>query len=35
MEEGEEQENGKEDERENGQQRVEGRVVESVKTATS
>ena len=31
----EEQENEKEDEREDGQQRVEGRVVESIKTSTS
>ena len=34
-EESEEQENEKEDEREDGKQRVEGRVVESIKTTTS
>ena len=34
-EEREEQESVKEDEREDGQQRVEGRVVESIKTTTS
>ena len=34
-EEGEEQDNEKEDEREGGKQRVQGRVVESVKTTTS
>ena len=34
-EEGEEKENEKEDEREDGKQRVEGRVVESIKTTTS
>ena len=34
-EEGEDQENEKEYEREDGQQRVEGRVVESIKTTTS
>ena len=34
-EEGEEQENEKEDEGEDGKQRVEGRVVESIKTTTS
>ena len=35
MEEGEEQENDKEDEREGGKQRVEGRVVESIKSTTT
>ena len=34
-EEGDEQENDKEDEREGGKQRVEGRVVESIKKTTS
>ena len=34
-EEGEKQENEKEDEREDGQQRVEGRVVESIKTTSA
>ena len=35
MEEGEEQENEKENEREDAQQRVDGRVVKSIKTTTS
>ena len=34
-EEGEEQENEKEEEREDGKRRVEGRVVQSIKTTTS
>ena len=34
-EEGEEQENDRDDRREDGKQRVEGRVVESIKTTTS
>ena len=35
VEDEEDQENEKEDEREDGKQRVEGRVVESIKTTTS